>query len=410
MSSLRSERQRLFSAVTDLLRRLAASSPVLLVLEDLHAADSASLELLHYVARTTREHPVLILATFRAEEASPGTTLGQLVGALRREQLAERLDLARLAQPASDVLVSALVNSEPIDRAVVDSIHQVAAGNPLYTEELLRTLRESGRLHQVDGRWQLTGEGMPLPGSTLDMLAARMERLGSAALQVLTMAAVVGQESAYPLLRAATALPDNALLDALDACLTNAVLKETPDGYRFGHPLQRAALYERLSQAAGRPCTAAWPRHSSSSTRARWQSMPRYWRITGRAAIAAVDRAHLLSAGDRAMAVHANEAAEAAYRQALDLLDAPEGPVDRYAVAALLWEKLGDVRALAGTARLRTPTPPAPTHCNVRPRSTGTRRACTARQRMPRSPDTPWMLPPASRCRRDNARRRPRIR
>ena len=241
--------QRLFAAVSDLLRRLAAASPVLLLLDDLHAADTASLELLHYVARTTRDHAVLLLATFRPEEAPPGSPLGQLVGAFGRDRLAVRLDLERLPHNASDLLVSALMNTGPIDRTVFDAVQQVAAGNPLYTKELLRTLREGGRLQQVDGRWQVIGEGVPLPGSALDMLSARMERLGAAALQVLTTAAVVGQESTYPLLRTVTEIPDNPLLDALDACLAYGVLKETPEGYRFGHPLQRAAVYEKLSRA-----------------------------------------------------------------------------------------------------------------------------------------------------------------
>ncbi len=351
VSAARTERLRLFASVTDVLRRMATSAPLVLVLDDLHVADQASLELLHYVARTTRQSPVLILATFRSEETPPASMLGQLVQALRRNQLGVRLDLGRLTQPASDLLVSELIGPEPIDRTVFTAVYQLGAGNPLYVEEVLRGLRDSGRLRRRDGRWQLSGEDIPLPQPALQMLAARLERLGPVPLQVLSVAAVIGQESRYPLLRAAAELPDGALLDALDACLACEVLNETADGYRFGHPLQRAAAYERLSRARrmilhGRVAGAVEHLHAGALEE-HAEVLAHHWLSSDRRGRAVP---YLVRAGDRAAAVHATAAAETAYRQALDLLDEVEPAIDRAALGAGVWEKRGDLRALAGAA------------------------------------------------------------
>ncbi|HEY3060705.1 MAG TPA: AAA family ATPase, partial [Chloroflexota bacterium] len=249
VSAMRADRQRLFAAIADLLRKHAAAGPLLAVLDDLHFADEASLQLLHYLARTTRDCAVLFLGTFRPEDADTVSPLGQMVHSLQRERLSQRLDLERLEPRESDLLVAALLDGAPVDRTVFETVQRLAAGNPFYTEEVVRTLRERGQLQQVDGRWRLAGEQVPLPGPVLDLLASRLDRLGPAAMQVLGAAAVVGLETSYPLLRLVCDLSDAGALDALDRCLASHALQETSGGYRFGHPLQRAAVYERLSRA-----------------------------------------------------------------------------------------------------------------------------------------------------------------
>ncbi|MBV9547095.1 MAG: AAA family ATPase [Chloroflexi bacterium] len=351
VSAFRSERQRLFAAVSDALRRVAAGAPLILVLEDLQFADEATHELLHYLARTTLESPILILATFRVEEAPPISPTAQLVAALQREQLALRVHLERLPAPATNLLVSSLVKPGPIDRKVFEIVRDIAAGNPLYTEELLRTLRDSGRLQLSDGRWELSGDDVPLPGSALQMISARIAQLDSSARQVLMVAAVAGQESDYALLRGAAGLPDSTLLDALDACIAHGVLKESSAGYVFGHPLQRAAAYENLSRARRThlhgTVAAVLEDQYGDALDDHAEKLAHHWSMSQHSGRAV---SYLIMAGDRAAAVHTNQAAEASYRRSLDLLDAPGVTGDRDRVAALLWEKLGDLLALAAAS------------------------------------------------------------
>jgi len=343
------DRQRFFAAVGNLLRKLAEASPVLLVLDDLHAADEASFQLLHYLARTLKDAPVLILSTHRPEEAGPTTSLGQLLAALTRERLCSSIELGRLSARQSDVLVGSLLGEAPVERTVFDAVHELAAGNPFYTEEALRSLRESGQLEQVDGRWRVTGQVSPVPAQLAQLVVARIERLDPRARAALNLAAVAGREVPYRVLRAAADLSEPELLDALDICLAGRVLDEAADGYRFNHPVHRAALYERLSRARratlhGR-VAAALETLYADGLEAQTEALA-YHHLRSEVPGQAVP--HLIAAGDRAAAVHANEAAVEAYQRAIELLGTTGAPEAAPALLAELSEKLGDRYSLMG--------------------------------------------------------------
>jgi DNA-binding SARP family transcriptional activator len=346
------DRHRLFAAVAALLARLEARSPVVIVLDDLHAADEASLQLLHYIARAARRAPRLLIATVRSDELAESSRLAQLLTDFHRAGLGLRLDLSRLGRRDSAILVTTLLGNGPSARKVAETVYDLAAGNPLYTEEAVRTLREGGQLQQVDGRWQLATSELPVPGPLAERMVARVARLGATSKQALETLAVVGQDASYPLLQRATDLPEAAMLDAMNDCLRRNILEESPRGYRFGHPLYRAALYERLSQArraslhgriaqaietlypAQLPAHAEVLAHHHGLSHAPGRAVP-----------------HLIVAGNRAASVYANEAAIHYYRRALDLLHEPGAPEESTPeTLAGLWEKVGDLYALVGEA------------------------------------------------------------
>lgn len=345
------DRQRLFAAIADFLARLAAQAPVLFVLDDLHFADEATLQLLHYLVRTGRDKPLLFLGTFRPEEAGPADPLRQLVATLRRERLVTPFELRRLDARESELLVATLLGSDPIDRAVFETIYGLAEGNPFYTEEAVQALRERGQLERVDGRWRLRSEVAAVPGPLADLLAARLERLRPNARQVLRLAAVVGREIPYTLLRATSDLSEQDLLDALDECLARRVLEESTDGYRFTHPLQRTAIYDGLSRARRAhlhgSVAKALERLYHSQLAEHAETLAHHYSLSdvpGRAV------PHLVTAGDRAASVYANETAMSYYRRALELLSAAGAPASPSVPAADLWEKIGDLWALIGEA------------------------------------------------------------
>jgi DNA-binding SARP family transcriptional activator len=343
------DRQRLFAAVAGFLGRLSERAPVLLALDDLHAADEASLQLLHYVARNLSSRPILILAAYRSEEAEAGSPLGQLLAALDREEIGEHIRLDRIGRQESDLLIDSLLGGEPIERDVYRAVFQLAAGNPLFTKETIRSLREADALELAGGRWTLRGSELPLPGTVASLISTRIERLGSAERAALNIAAVSGREVPYTLLRAVCDLPEGQLLDALDVCLERRVIEETSDGYRFSHPLQRAALYERLSKARKTylhgQVAAALEELQSDQLDAHAEALAHHYLRSERPGQAAP---HLIAAANRAAAVHANESAIQAFRQALDLLGAPGALSRAPALVADLWERIGDLYGLVG--------------------------------------------------------------
>jgi DNA-binding SARP family transcriptional activator len=345
------DRQRLFAAVAGFLGRLARQKPLILVLDDLHAADEASLQLLHYLARTGLSSPLLILGTFRAEEVDPTDPLGRLLAALQRERICARLDLRRLDAIESEILVRSLLGGAPVDRSVFEAVYGLAEGNPFFTEEAVGVLREGGQLEQRDGRWRLRHGASPDLSPLAELVGTRLAQLSPSARRVSSIAAVVGRETPYRLLQTASDMVEWELLDALDECLARHILEESPEGYRFGHPLHRVALYEGLSRARrtslhGRVASTLEGLYSGDlATHA--EALAHHYGLSdepGRAV------RHLVVAGDRAAGVYANEAALGYYRRATDLLSAPGAPAETSLLEGQLREKIGDLLVLTGDA------------------------------------------------------------
>jgi adenylate cyclase len=159
---------------------------------------------------------------------------------------------------------------------------------------------------------------------------------------------VVGRETPYPLLRAASTISESSLLDALDEGLLQHVIEETADGYRFAHPLQRAVLYEQLSRARrmslhGDVATAI-EKLSSERPEDQAQDLAHHYALS-EAPLQAVP--HLRTAARHAAAVFANEQAVRTYEQGIAILEAA-GPASHIGEIASLLEEAADVLQRAG--------------------------------------------------------------
>ena len=146
----------LFRQIRDFFAAVAARQPLVLLLDDLHWADPASLELLRFLARQLAPLPLLLVATYRADELTRRHPLYQLLPALVREARAARLDLRRLGRDDLRELARARYRlHEPYEARLVAYLDEHAEGNPFYAGELLRSLEEEGHLRPGDDGWQL---------------------------------------------------------------------------------------------------------------------------------------------------------------------------------------------------------------------------------------------------------------
>jgi tetratricopeptide (TPR) repeat protein len=219
---------RRFDALRAVLSERARGERWLLVLEDLHAADRASLLALHYVARSLRALPVAIVATHRDAEARLDAELGALLAKIARE--GNVLELARLARSEVAALVGDL---DPVDEHVVDEVFEASGGNPLFVHESVRLLRAGARLRPSDG--------------TVALLRDRLARLPVEDRALLELAALLGREVETAALAHAT----GASVDSVHARLllaTRAGIVEVidPERVRFAHALFRQALEEDI--------------------------------------------------------------------------------------------------------------------------------------------------------------------
>jgi hypothetical protein len=225
-SDMLAARHRLFVRVLDLLAGLAAKSPVVLVLEDLHWADESSRELLAFLAVRLRDKPVMMIGTLREEELAGG--VGRWLAELEQRPGVTRLRLRRLtdgeiAELVTDLLPAAAASAERMAAVVAAS-----EGNPLYARELAYAGPQA------------------LPASITDAVLAKAAGLTAQARAVVDQVCVADGGMSHDLLAATVPLPENRLLASTRRAVASGLLVTAGDGYAFGHALIRQVLYAHL--------------------------------------------------------------------------------------------------------------------------------------------------------------------
>ena len=313
--------------VRDYCAALAARQPVVVLLDDLHWADPASLDLLRAVARDLAGLPLLLVVTYRADEVGGGHPLATLLPLLVREARAARLDLRPLDGAAIAALVASRYALAPADHIrLVGYLTGRTEGNALFLGELLRTLEGEGALRpgtrEVGGDGWVVGDlaGVPVPTLLGQVITGRLRRLPPETQQLLPLAAVIGQAVPLTLWAAVAGTGEEALLDAIDAAVAAHLLAEAADGrsVRFAHALIREALYGDLPPAHRRRAHLAAGEVLAATARPDPDAVADHFQRAGDARAAE----WLERAGARAQAAYAYLTAIERYEAALALLEA----------------------------------------------------------------------------------------
>ncbi len=224
---------RLFELLLGVVERLAASTPLLLVMEDLHWADRSTRDLVAFLGAYLRSGPVLLVLTFRSDELHRLHPMRGLLGELGRNRRVRRLELPRFTRAELTEQLAGLLGADP-PAGLVEETYARSDGNPFFTEELV-----------------LAGDGAgsgALPPSLQEALLARVVRLGRGTQQVLRVAAAAGPGVAQTVLAVVTGMGETELLDSLREAVDQQVLLPEPggDGYVFRHALVAEAVYGEL--------------------------------------------------------------------------------------------------------------------------------------------------------------------
>lgn len=230
-------RFQLLESVRALLSDLARSAPMVLVLEDLHAADSDSLHLLHYVARHCTYLPVLVLGTYREVEARAASGVEPL---WRTGRDATVLRLEQLHAPDVREYLR-LRGEENPDEASVERLLATTAGNPLFLSELVGLMSRAG---------ESGSEDMLLPDSVQQVIRQQLSLLPGDTAALLGNASVFGREFDLPDLASLLDLDEREVRDTLRAAVDAGLLKRVREGrFRYWHTLHREVLYGDLGAA-----------------------------------------------------------------------------------------------------------------------------------------------------------------
>jgi len=311
----------LFDRVARFLRAASERKPLLLVLDDIHATDMATLMLLQFVARGLRGSRVLVLAAARDTSFATTPEAGALLAQVARE--ARHVPLQRLER---DDLSEWISHAAP--RLEADRVWAATEGNPLFVEELLAASKK-----RPDAAW--TTSQMPL--GIREAMRAHLSMVSERALALLEIASVLGREPALALLRSVAGSP---ALEALDEALASGIVRDAGDGrLRFSHILLRDELYARLPEEKRKALHLKTARASQHPATAAHHALLGAGTGDAHATLELVQAAMREASGKLA-----HEDAARLGRRALETLEATLAPAD---VCALL-VAVGEALVLAG--------------------------------------------------------------
>ena len=308
------EQHRLVQEMRAFLSDLAAARPLVLVVEDLHWSDEASLDLLLHLIRRTPAAPLVLLLTYRSNERP--AMLSRFLAEIDRERTVSEISLGPLTPSQVEQLLRALLDlPRPASAVFVRALHSLTGGNPFFVEEVVRSLVAEGGIFPSQEGWQRKPlDQLRVPRSIEDAVQRRSALLSPTAHEALTLAAVMGRRFDFTLLHALS------LVAAIKELIAAQLLDEvSADVFAFRHALTRQAVYANLLARERRALHAriacAIEGEPSTSWEAALDDLA-YHHFAAEHWEQAADLAR--AAGDRALALYAPQAAAEHYTRALD--------------------------------------------------------------------------------------------
>src|SRR4051794_28414239 len=240
------QRYLMFEAVVERLCRWSRVRPLLFILDDAHWADKPTVKLLQHLVRDPRDLRLMVIATYRTEDAGADRPLAELIADLRRAHALDVVRLEGLSQGETDALITERIDQTAPDFAA--ELWSQTDGNPLFIEEALRSVAESG---DGDGKpvSARTLERMGVPDGVKSVIVRRLETMPAGAADALRAAAAIGQEFDPRLVAGVRGVRVEQMLDTLERAPTRGLIAELERyRYAFSHGIVRMAIYEDMSE------------------------------------------------------------------------------------------------------------------------------------------------------------------
>jgi DNA-binding SARP family transcriptional activator len=317
------QRARLLEGLSRTVLALGQIAPYLLILDDLQWADDGTLSALAYLAPRLAESRVLVIGSYRGEDAREQPAIWEVLQALDQASGRQRLLLTRLTAVQTGELARRGLGLAAGIPTFEERLYHETEGNPLFVLETLRALQDEGLLYRDEaGKWSISWDEpttgyayLLLPAGVCQVINRRLARLGVTERAALDVAAVLGGDFDFTLLAQASRLNVQVALTLVSELLRQRFLVEEPSAYRFSHDKIRQATYvgiekaerRRLHRQAGQALELLYPERIEQL--ARHFSLGQVW-----------DRAveYNRQAGQQARAVYAATEAIGYYDRALE--------------------------------------------------------------------------------------------
>jgi predicted ATPase len=329
------ERARLLEQVSKFILNMAQERPTLLLLDDLHFADPGSLDIIETLAHNAMGEPLLIAGAYRDVAVGYSNPINHHIAAMAATHLAHRLQLRRLPETAVRQMLEALLG-DPVNQEFAHTIYDITEGNPLFVEEVIKSLALDGQITLREGHWeQRTSGHLNVPGSVKSVLGGRIRRIKKATLELLQLAATIGRNFSLDLLAGASPYGEEIIEAAFEEAFLYQLIEvskivDTADQthaginvyYQFEHAFIRETLYEELRplrrRQLHRRVAAAMEKLAAGQTIENPAVLAHHF-IAGALDEKAVP--YLCQAGERARQVHANAEAADYFSQAREILE-----------------------------------------------------------------------------------------
>jgi DNA-binding SARP family transcriptional activator len=327
-------RLRLHEALAQFFETIARARPLVLILEDLHWAGRDTIDAIEAIARRAAGAPLLLIATYRPEEADAAGDVRALARRLQSEQRATRLTLAPLRDDEIGELIARTPVFESAPAELAPAVARLSEGNALFALQLLRSYEETGRIPDADGAMRTVG----------DAILARVDRLAPDVRAVADAAATVGAAFAVDAVAVAGGWSETLVGDALDELLLRRlVYASTVDAgtYMFSHALVAHTIYAATEpglRAQRHRRIARLLERSAHADRAMLAVTARHWDLAGDPERA---RTAYLRAAEAAFTVFAHDEAAAYACRSADLA---RGDAEKFAALAIAL-RAGQLRA-----------------------------------------------------------------
>ena len=238
--------KKIIDAVRGLLHRQVEKNPLVIVFDDLHWSDEASLNLLLNVVDVSAEQPILFICLLRPDTTAASWDVYQKI----REKLSDgftSIELSPLQVDQTETLLNNLLDVNVLPDAIKELIINKGEGNPFFIEEIIRSLIETRQIVHEGNRWKAVGDEakISLPNTLRGVLSARVDRLPETSKHVLQNASVIGRQFDLRVLKRLTGLNgglDTHIQYLRDVSLIEALISE----YAFKHALIQEATYESI--------------------------------------------------------------------------------------------------------------------------------------------------------------------
>ncbi len=310
------EKEVLHQALVASFAALCQITPHVLIIENWHRMDGATLEYLPQLAKQLSEMRLLILGTARGGELRDRRQVWQQVLELDRDGLLSCLNLATLSWHETQKLVQLFLDQEKSQDEISTEIYAHTQGNPLFILETLKIISENEQISKTeDGIWLLDiDKDALLPKVVQEVIKARLDKVTPVERMLLDIASVLDEPFDYDVWIQTAGWDDEAILFHSNNLLQRQLLVEMPVGYRFGHELIRQVTYDQLDPVRSRDYHRRAGEVLSQSHPERVEELARHFHYAEEAQLALK---YALQAGGKAERLHASQSAVDFYTWAL---------------------------------------------------------------------------------------------